>query len=120
MDCIVGFLLLLQMWPWIRFRLGDRGNSLSLTSIEIFYVFIFHNFRCKIEDSPLGGLEPLLSPPFGIKWVTKYLFKYTPCQRGPSHFGDQLEILSDSNINWMSYASYYDDITWVYYAHQNV
>jgi hypothetical protein len=31
-------------------------------------------------------------------------------------FSNQLETLSDSSVNWISYVAYYDDMTWVYYA----
>jgi hypothetical protein len=52
----------------------------------------------KTEEPPLEDLAPPVRPPFGIKWVIKYLFKYTTRQ-GLDHFQDQLEILSDSNVN---------------------
>jgi hypothetical protein len=50
----------------------------------------------------------------------KTLIQLHPCQGGPGHFRDKLETLSDSSVNWMSYATYYDDMPWVYYVHQNI
>jgi hypothetical protein len=68
----------------------------------------------KIEESLLRGLEALLMPLFGIKCITKYLFKYTPRQGGSRHFLDQLETLSNSSINWMSYVAFRNSINYIY------
>jgi hypothetical protein len=56
-------------------------------------------------------------PSFGVKWETKHLIKKNPLQGGPDHFQNQIENLSDSSVNGMLYAAYYEDMPWMHYVH---
>jgi hypothetical protein len=91
-------------------RLGDRGKSLLHISIE---KIIFCSYF-------IGSPEPQLWPPYGIKWVTRHLFKYTSRHGGPGNFRDQFENLQDDIVNWTPYNAYHDDLPGVYCTHFNL
>jgi hypothetical protein len=97
-------------------------NHFHSSQLRLFYfIFTFYwQYRCRIEKPPLGGPVPQLRPLFGVKWTTKYLFKYTSWQRGPRYFRDHFEKLRDQSINWTSYVIYHDDMPWVYHLYYNL
>jgi hypothetical protein len=84
-------------------------------------LFIFYwRCKCKTKEPPLDSPEPQLRPPYGVKWVTRHLFKYTPWYGGSRYFQDQLKNLQDESVNWTLYSTYHNDLPWVYYAHFNL
>jgi hypothetical protein len=88
-------------------RSGDPDKLLLLILME---KTIYWRCRCRTEEPPLGGPEPQLRPPYGVKWATRHLFKYTPRHEGPEHFRDQFENLHDDSVNWTPYSAYHDDL----------
>jgi hypothetical protein len=69
-------------------------NQYYSSQLKKKYFFIFYWWCwCRTEESPLGGLESRLRPPYGVKWATQHLFKYIPRYGGPGHFREQFENL---------------------------